>query len=142
MSEVERLHRRVDVVTRRVNESKRSLALWRWVFYSTGISAVIAATLAGASSLAEFWGVTTAGILALVAAVLTAVEKFLAAGDKVGKLAQCYTKLRQLQDLAWGAVADADAGVFADGSVTPGIAEICAQIDKGLQDVDAGFGAV
>jgi len=48
-----------------------------------------------------------AGILALAAAVLTAVEKFLTAGDKVGVLARRYQDLAALADEAKGAVADA-----------------------------------
>lgn len=50
---------------------------------------------------------TASGVLALMAAVLTAVEKFLTAGDKVGALSRRYQDLVAVRDETQAACADA-----------------------------------
>ena len=85
-------------VQRICDETRGSLRLWRFVYYGLGTAAVVSTAIAGASSLAEFWGHTAAGVLALAAVALTATEKFIGAGDKVTRLEQRFGELAGLHD--------------------------------------------
>jgi hypothetical protein len=99
-----RLTRTIELAKR----TRKSLRLWRWIFYTIGSSAVVAATAAGASNLADIWGAHTAGLLALLAAVLTAVEKFLTAGGQVNREELRWESLDYLQTKLTVALADVE----------------------------------
>ena len=95
---VELLSAELGEVQRIRDETRGSLRLWRFVYYSLGTAAVVSTAIAGASSLAEFWGHTAAGVLALAAVALTATEKFIGAGDKVARLERRFGELAGLHD--------------------------------------------
>jgi hypothetical protein len=89
------------------HRARWSLGLWRGVFYTVGIAAVVAATLAGASSLASLGGEVVAGFLALAAAVLASVDKFLGAVNRVNTAGRRHEALSALEQRLTGLAAQA-----------------------------------
>ena len=122
----------------------RSLRLWRRVFYGVGLAAVAAAAAAGASSLADIWGSRTAGFLALAAAVLTAVDKFVGAGDKIARLDRRWQSLDALAGEVETILIDARVRESLldghDGGAVAGydawLAERCASVDGALKAIN------
>jgi hypothetical protein len=105
--------RRTDVETL-ASEARKSLRLWRGVYYTLGITAVIAATAAGASSLADLGGQVLAGILALLAVVLAAVEKFLGALNRVNSIGRRHLQLSAVRERLNGLI---DQAQYREGEV-------------------------
>ena len=95
---VEVLQSGLDRVRELTDAERHSLRLWRWIFYVIGLSAVISATLAGAASLGDLLGSTWVGVLALTAAVLTAVDKYLTAINHVSRSLARHDALQSLSE--------------------------------------------
>jgi hypothetical protein len=74
MSRYTAVQERLAYVDRLTRHARCSLRLWRWVFYSVGLAAVVTAAAAGASSLGDIWGSNATGFLALAAAILASVD--------------------------------------------------------------------
>lgn len=100
------------------DKERHSLRLWRWIFYVIGLAAVVSATLAGAASLGDLLGSTWVGVLALAAAVLTAVDKYLTAIDHVSRSLTRYDALQSLSEHIEALVGQAqyEAGRIEDES--------------------------
>ena len=130
----------VDVQKRR---ARRSLRLWRGVFWTTGIAAVAFAALAGGAGLGDLWGAKVAGILALTAAVLAAVDKFLTAGDKVAQLQQRDNDLNKLQCKLESAVVDArlrEDGTAVRDEYVEWLCAKCTEVDEELSKINTEHG--
>lgn len=133
--------RREDVETL-AGEARRSLKLWRGVYYTLGITAVIAATAAGASSLADLGGQVLAGILALLAVVLAAVEKFLGALNRVNSIGRRHLQLIAVRERLGGLIEQAQyredgiAGAADDVVRAKLRGEASAWFDKQVVDVE------
>jgi hypothetical protein len=115
-----------------------SLRLWRVVLYSVGLAAVVAASAAGASILGDIWGSTAAGFLALAAAVLASVDKFLSAGDKITKLDRRWQGLQDLSERTTIVLSDA---VSRESRLDPTDPVAVADYDKWLTDQCASIDA-
>lgn len=140
-----RVQDRLELYVELASKGERSLRLWRVVMYTSGLLAVVAAAAAGLSSLGSLWGPKWAGGLALAAAVLTSVDKFLGASDKITKLDRRWQSLEDLEDRALAALIDArareerlDAG---DATALAGydawLDEVCGRLDARLEKLNA-----
>ncbi len=89
---------RLELLEKRSCYARHCLRLWRWIFYSLGLAAVVSAAAAGASSLADIWGPNAAGFLALAAAILTSVDKFIGASGSIARLNRRWQSFVALED--------------------------------------------
>jgi hypothetical protein len=112
-------------------EAHGSLRLWRVILYSVGLAAVVFAAAAGASILGDIWGSTAAGLLALAAAVLASVDKFLSAGEKITRLDRRWQGLQDLSERSALVLGDAIAW---ESRLDPNDATALAHYDKWLTD--------
>jgi len=112
-------------------KARRSLRLWRVALYGVGLAAVVAASAAGASILGDIWGSTAAGFLALAAAVLAGVDKFIGAGDKIAKLDRRWQALQDLSERTTIVLSDA---IARESRLDPEDAVTVADYDRWLTD--------
>ncbi|MBI4943377.1 MAG: hypothetical protein HY830_21750 [Actinobacteria bacterium] len=87
------LRERLGLVAAQRVAARRSLRLWRGLYWAAGIGAVGTAAAAGVSALGEILTTGWAAAFAAMSAVLTALDKFLNAGDKVQRVLTRHARL-------------------------------------------------